>query len=137
MLRVLSLEEDFGEPAMRLTTWKHAGNGKIQKPDVDIAKTHPGGGSNTRSGRDLIDENSALGRADPCGTTLLRVERNAAHGGAPDVSARLEEDADIYAFALEASGYRGDTKGRVEAVSPPLPEMKGVGEPGALSPGRK
>jgi hypothetical protein len=63
-LRVLPLEEDFGEPAMRLTTWNHAGNGKIQSPHVDIAKNHSDGASSMRSGRDLLDENPALGRAE-------------------------------------------------------------------------
>jgi hypothetical protein len=37
---------------------------EVQKSDVSTAKNHAGGSRDTRSGRDSLDENPALGRAD-------------------------------------------------------------------------
>ena len=47
---------------------------------------------------------AALDDADPCGTVLLRTEREGGHGGSSRASSWAEESADIYTFALEAVG---------------------------------
>ena len=43
-------------------------------------------------------------QAAPGGPALIRIERRAGHGAGKPVSKMIEEDADIYTFALMALG---------------------------------
>ena len=49
---------------------------------------------------------AALQAATTGGPILLRVETNAGHGGADRLSQELEEDADVFAFAMDAVGLK-------------------------------
>jgi prolyl oligopeptidase len=40
------------------------------------------------------------------GPVLLRIETNAGHGGADKLSQEVEEDADVYAFFMDAVGLK-------------------------------
>ena len=48
---------------------------------------------------------AALQAASTGGPVLLRIERNAGHGGADLIKAAVEQGADQYAFALDQTGY--------------------------------
>jgi len=47
---------------------------------------------------------AAVQHASPGASTLLRIERNAGHGGADQVSKSIEQQADVYAFLFAALG---------------------------------
>jgi len=47
---------------------------------------------------------AALQAATKGGPVLLRIERNAGHGGADKLSQEIDEDADVFAFLMDAVG---------------------------------
>jgi prolyl oligopeptidase len=49
---------------------------------------------------------AALQAATKGGPVLLRIERNAGHGGADKLSQEIDEDADVFAFLMDAVGLR-------------------------------
>ena len=49
---------------------------------------------------------AAIRDASPLSPTLLRIEKNAGHGGADQVEKSIEQNADIYGFLFELFGMR-------------------------------
>ena len=48
----------------------------------------------------------AASSASGAGPVLLRIETNAGQGGADKLSQEIEEDADVYAFFMDAVGLK-------------------------------